>query len=123
MTGWIPDALIPPDAMAGRGGMPLDIPPTRKEVIRSQTTLEINERQGLQNQGFWVDIHLPRDRKYPDGQYNGSVIVRTQGSTVVEIPLEITLLDAYLPDENHSNVWVFNSNIESYFPPVFPPAR
>ena len=46
MKGWIPDALIPAHALPGTGGFPIDIP--------SGTS--------SQNQGFWIDIHLPRDQ-------------------------------------------------------------
>ena len=28
----------------------------------------------------------------------------------------MTLLPQYLPDENHSNLWLFNSSVENYFP-------
>jgi len=115
-TGWIPDALIPPDAIQGRGGFPLDIPRTRKEVVRSQNVLEINEAPAIQNQGFWVDFYLPRDRRYPAGLYQGKVRVFSEGRLVAEIPMELNLLPHYLPDENHTNVWVFNSDIHEYFP-------
>ena len=32
MTGWIPDALIPSDALTGKGGFPLTVPPTHVNV-------------------------------------------------------------------------------------------
>lgn len=107
MTGWIPDPLIPPDAMPGRGGFPLDIPPTREEVIRSQEILEINPRPATQNQGFWVDVHLPRNRSMPAGDYEGRVRVLEEGREKWSCPVRLTLLPHYLPDENHSNVWLF----------------
>ncbi len=109
MTGWIPDPLVPPDATPGRGGFPLDIPPTRGEVIRSQETLEIIPRPSLQNQGFWVDLHLPRDRSCPAGVYEGRVRVLSGGKEVWSCPLRLTLLPLALPDENHSNTWLFAS--------------
>ena len=100
MTGWIPDALIPTDATAGRGGFPLNIAPS-------------------QNQGLWVDIELPRDQKsFPSGVYNGYVIVSQAGTVVSQIPFEVTLLPQYLPDENKTTVWVFSSDVDSYFPNV-----
>jgi hypothetical protein len=98
MTGWIPDALIPTDALPGAGGFPVNI-------------------AASQNQGFWIDIQLPRDqKKYPAGLYEGRVQVRNQGKLVKKIPLEVTLLPYYLPDENHTTIWVFSSDVESYFP-------
>ena len=98
MTGWIPDALIPSDALPGAGGFPLDI-------------------AASQNKGFWIDIHLPRDqKKYQPGKYTGSVLVRNEGKLIKEIPLEVTLLPYYLPDENHTTIWVFSSDVQSYFP-------
>ncbi len=109
MTGWIPDPLIPPDATAGRGGFPLDIPPTAEEVVRSQETLTINARQALQNQGFWFDLYLPRAGACPAGEYTGAVRVLSAGKTVWTCPLRLTLLPLSLPDENHSNTWLFSS--------------
>jgi hypothetical protein len=98
MTGWIPDALIPADATKGRGGFPVDVLPA-------------------QNQGFWVDVELPRDQKaYPSGVYTGNVVVMQAGKVISEIPLEITLLPQYLPDDNKTTVWVFSSDVETYFP-------
>src|SRR4030095_10658164 len=69
MKGWIPDELIPMNAMAGRGGLPLDVLPldTSAKPIRTTTS---------QNQGFWIDIAMPRDqRNFPVGVYYGKVQV------------------------------------------------
>ncbi|MEA2063057.1 MAG: DUF4091 domain-containing protein [Gemmatimonadota bacterium] len=118
MTGWIPDALVPPDARPGRGGMPLDIPPTRETVHRRQNTLEVTPAPETQNQGFWIDLHLPRDKGCPAGLYRGAVRVYEQGRKVAELPLEVTLLPHYLPDLNHSNVWLYGSVevVNKYYP-------
>jgi hypothetical protein len=98
MTGWIPDALIPVNATPGRGGFPVDVGPSR-------------------NQGFWVDLHLPRDQdNYPSGIYHGMIQVLQSGEMVKEIPLEVTLLDEYLTDENHTNIWLYTSNVQAYYP-------
>jgi len=98
MTGWIPDALIPADAVACRGGFPLSI-------------------AGNRNQGFWIDIELPRDQKnFLPGKYYGTVNVSGEGKEVSKIPLEITLLPHYLPDEDKATVWVYSGDISSYFP-------
>lgn len=101
MKGWIPDALIPADALPGKGGFPINVSP-------------------LQNQGFWVDVQLPRDQKnFPPAIYSGKVQVSQMGKPVFEIPLEITLLPHYLTDENPGNVWLFTGDIYSYYPGLF----
>lgn len=98
MSGWIPDALIPVDAKAGLGGFPVEVGPSR-------------------NQGFWIDLHMPRNQDdYPSGIYLGSVQVLDKGQLKKEIPLEITLLPAFMPDENETNIWLYTSNVYSYFP-------
>ena len=113
MTGWIPDALIPADAMTGKGGFPLDVPPTREQVYRHQNTVDILPRRASQNQGFWIDLYLPRDSNHPAGLYESEIRVWESGKVFAIIPVTIELLDAYLPDENHSNVWVYSSGPES----------
>lgn len=109
MTGWIPDALIPAHVLPGTGGFPMEIPP-----------VSVNDRHFIncdaQNQGFWIDIHLPRDRSFPPGIYYGMVKVLQAGEIVREIPLEISLLPHYLPDENCTNIWLFSGDISAYFP-------
>ncbi len=98
MTGWIPDALIPADAKTGLGGFPVKVGPSR-------------------NQGFWIDVYLPRDREnYPEGIYEGSVKVYEKGQLKKQIPLEVSLLPEFLPDENKTNVWLFTSAVNSYYP-------
>ena len=109
MTGWMPDALIPTDALPGRGGFPLDI-----EAVDSNDKHFAG--RSAQNQGFWIDVHLPRDQKnFPAGKYLGSVQVLERGKTVREIPLEISLLPHYLSDKNHSNIWMYSGDINMYF--------
>jgi glycosyl hydrolase family 123 len=110
MTGWIPDALIPADALSGRGGFPLDVLPIKSNDIHFKGIT-------TQNQGFWIDIYLPRDQKnFPPGIYYGKVQVIQNGNSIKEIPLEVNLLPNYLPDENHTNIWLFSNEIEAYFP-------
>ncbi len=98
MKGWIPDALIPSGAIPGRGGFPVSI--------------EANV-----NQGFWIDVHLPRNQKdFPSGIYHGSVQILDEGKTVALIPLEITLLPHLLSDKNISDVWLVHESIGHYYP-------
>ncbi|HUU27695.1 MAG TPA: hypothetical protein VM123_07775 [archaeon] len=119
MSGWIPDALIPVDARAGQGGLPLDIPRARRQVIRHHEVMVI-PTPARQNQGFWIDLYLPRERSYPAGAYKGWVRVNESGREVAALPLEVTILPHYLPDENHSNIWLFHGKIDEYFPGLEP---
>ncbi len=119
MIGWIPDALIPSYAKQARGGFPVKVPPTEATVWRRQNELIITPRPAQINQGFWVDVYLPRDRNYPAGIYKSELIEWENGKAKVETPLEIEIINAYMPDENHSNVWVYNSGLDvlqTYFP-------
>src|SRR5690606_27149415 len=64
-----------------------------------------------------IDISLPRDQKEsPSGVYLGKVNVLQNGAKIKEIPLEITLLPNYLPDENRTNIWLYAGGIYSYYP-------
>ncbi|MFD2101478.1 hypothetical protein [Flagellimonas iocasae] len=116
MVGWIPDALIPSNAL-GKGGFPLTVPKTREITIRMQHRLEVIERQETQNQGFWIDLYLPRDRNFASGVYTSEITVWVNGKAASKLPVEIELINAYLPDENHSNVWMFTSknSMVNYF--------
>lgn len=119
MTGWIPDALIPSDALKGKGGFPLTVEATKEEVYRHQNIVERIPRRASQNQGFWIDLYLPRDRKCPPGIYKSEIQVWVNGKALTGIPVELELIDAYLPDENHSNVWMYNSGmgqLGAYYP-------
>ncbi len=121
MTGWIPDALIPSDALVSHGGFPLTIPPTMKEVYRHQNIVDVVPRKASLNQGFWIDLYLPRDQHYPSGIYVSEIQVWVEGKVFTRIPIEIEIIEAYLPDENHSNVWVYNSGMDElsvYFPGI-----
>lgn len=120
MSGWIPDALINKEAKRFSSGPTDRLDPGEfgkpTQFQKEMGGLPINI-EPLQNQGFWVDIHLPRDRKnFPDGVYIGSVQVLEKGNLIKQIPLEITLLPEYLPDENKTNIWLFTSDVNSYFP-------
>lgn len=112
MTGWIPDALIPSDALPRMGSQPMNI-----SAINNND--EFFSGLETQNQGFWIDIHLPRDQEYfPPGIYMGNVKVYAEGNLIEEIALELTLLPFYLGDENRTNVWLYADGLSSYFPDV-----
>ena len=66
-----------------------------------------------------MDLYLPRDRNYPAGIYASEIQVWANGKVFSRIPVQIEIVDVYLPDENRSNVWVYNSGMEElgiYFP-------
>ena len=88
ITGWIPDALVPFSAAAGKGGAPFDIGASL-------------------NQGVWVDITVPRTASV--GTYTGTITVTVGATTAAEIPLELEVLDFVLPDESHYGSMVFIS--------------
>ena len=123
MTGWIPDALIPSNARPGRGGFPVRVPPTRREEWRMQNELKITPRRALQNQGFWIDLYLPRNRNMPPGKYESVISVWSSGIVKSSIPVEIELIPVFMPDKNHSNVWVFSSGpeqLQRFYPGLTP---
>lgn len=83
--GWTPVALVPENATAGRGGFPVHV-------------------AANQNQGFWFDIYVARDRS--PGMYRGEVTV-TADKTTKRIPIEIDVLDVALPDENSLRAMIY----------------
>jgi hypothetical protein len=80
--GWVPDALIPFSAAAGKGGAPFDIPAST-------------------NQGVWVDLYIPRDSQA--GLFAGEVQVSVGGTLTHQIPIDLQVYDFTLPDETHFN--------------------
>jgi hypothetical protein len=121
MTGWIPDALIPSDALTGKGGFPVTVPPTESSIYRHQNIVEILPRARSINQGFWIDLYLPRDRNKPSGVYESEIQIWASGEVRARLPVRIEILNAYLPDQNHSNVWMYSSGtdeLSAYFPGI-----
>lgn len=115
-TGWIPDPLIPAAATRDKGGFPVTVPAAGEQIVRTDHEMSIQPAASLQNQGFWVDVYLPRDPEMPAGLYRGEVRVIAEGEEVARLPIELRLLDAVMPDENHSTVWLYTSNVGRYFP-------
>jgi len=118
MTGWIPDALIPSYARVGMGGFPVTVLPTRETEWRHQNELKITPRPPAQNQGFWIDLYLPRTQDLPPGAYESTISVWENGRLKKSVPVYLEVVNAFMPDENHSNVWVHNSGInelKNYF--------
>jgi len=83
--GLKPVQLVPENARAGQGGMPLAVPASRVQAI-------------------WFEIYTPRD--LPEGKYSGTVTVQAD-SDKREIPVELELFDFTLPDRNSMHAMVF----------------
>ena len=83
MDGWIPDALIPLD--------PAD-------------TFSVPAGR---NQGVWIDVFIPPDT--PPGHYPGTLVVEVDGSPASQIPIELEVLDAVLPDVPTTRTMLFFS--------------
>jgi hypothetical protein len=83
--GWKPVQLVPENARAGRGGLPIRV--------------EAGKRQAL-----LVEIDTGRDR--PAGHYTGTVEV-SAGAARTSLPVSLDLLDFSLPDRPTLPVMVF----------------
>ena len=93
-TGYQPVQLVPENARAGRGGLPVDVPPRT-------------------NQALWIEIYTTRD--LPAGVYEGNILVRA-GSVERAVPIELELFDFTLPDESSLDAMIFfdPSEVELY---------
>lgn len=84
-AGWKPVQLVPENARAGRGGLPIAVPASR-------------------NQALWIEIYTGRGR--PAGIYEGTLRLQADGGSI-DVPVELEILDFTLPDENSLNVMVY----------------
>jgi hypothetical protein len=84
-TGYQPVQLVPENARADRGGLPIDVPPWT-------------------NQAFWIELYPGRE--LPAGVYEGEVLLRAGGGTHA-VPIELELFDFALPDESSLDAMVF----------------
>jgi hypothetical protein len=91
-TGWMPDALVPLKARPGRGGLPVAV-------------------KGGTQQGFWIDLAIPRGPEIPAGMFRGRVTATTNRGTAT-LPLELTIVDATLPDGDAIKTMIYISDIE-----------
>jgi hypothetical protein len=80
--GWYPDALMPERRVDLFTGLPFSIPDVYNNI------------PGQKNQGVWVDVFVPYDRKAaPPGRYSGNVVVSWKGrSDVIKIALDVWVL-------------------------------
>ncbi len=84
-TGWKPVQLVPENAKSGRGGLPIDVEPSK-------------------NQAFWIDVYTGKG--LPAGIYDGAVRLRA-GDSFRDIPVELELFDFELPDENSMSAMLY----------------
>src|SRR5262245_19916672 len=87
-TGWKPVQLVPENAKAGRGGLPIAVSPD-------------------QNQAIWIDVYI--DRARAAGLYKGTIEIRADASRRT-IPVELEVFDFTLPDENSMNAMLYYSS-------------
>ena len=86
--GWKPVQLVPENALPGKGGFPLTVPPSV-------------------NQGIWVEIYLQRN--LPAGIYQGNLTLNLDQEKMA-LPVELELFDFTLPDENSMHAMIFHES-------------
>jgi hypothetical protein len=84
-TGWKPVQLVPENARAGKGGLPVAVRPG-------------------ETQSLWFEIYTGRD--HPAGVYEGAVALTADGRPV-SVPIELEVLDFTLPDSNALTAMVY----------------
>jgi hypothetical protein len=87
-TGWKPVQLVPENARAGRGGLPVAVRPN-------------------ENQSIWIDVYVDRNRK--PGVYRGTIAIDADGEART-LPVELEVLDFVLPDENSMHAMLYYSS-------------
>ena len=76
-VGPVPDALIPVDSAPQWSPYPMTIAPRSNGIV-------------------WIDLNVPRDQ--PTGLYRGTIAVHAGEKGLAEIPVELDVVDATLPD-------------------------
>jgi hypothetical protein len=87
-TGWKPVQLVPENARAGRGGLPVAIVPNG-------------------NQAIWVELYVDRSRAA--GIYKGAIELRADGVRRL-LPIALEVFDFTLPDENSMHAMLYYSS-------------
>ncbi|WP_164821274.1 glycoside hydrolase domain-containing protein [Paenibacillus koleovorans] len=97
-TGWVPNQLVPENALPGKGGFPLEVLPNR-------------------NQGLWFEVYTAKD--LPAGVYTGTVNVKVDGHSY-PVPVELKLFDFTLPDENSTDIMLYyeDDQVNRYHQPA-----
>lgn len=76
-VGAVPDALIPVDNAPRWWPYPMRILPRSNGIV-------------------WIDLNVPRDQR--TGLYRGAIRVQAAGVPIAEVPVELEVVDALLPD-------------------------
>jgi glycosyl hydrolase family 123 len=84
-VGWKPVQLVPENAHAGRGGLPVRVAPRR-------------------GQSLWFEVYTGRGR--PAGVYEGAVTLTADGRPRT-VPVELRIFDFALPDVNSVDAMVY----------------
>lgn len=84
-VGWKPVQLVPENARAGRGGLPVRVAPRR-------------------GQSLWFEVYTGRGR--PAGVYEGTITLTADGRKST-VPVELRLFDFALPDTNSVDAMVY----------------
>lgn len=84
-TGWKPVQLVPENARADRGGLPIQVAPD-------------------ENQAIWIEIAI--DRRRHAGRYRGSIEIAAD-EVRRTLPIELRVFDFTLPDENSMHAMLF----------------
>ena len=87
-TGWKPVQLVPENARAGRGGLPISVRPG-------------------ENQAIWIEIYIDRGRR--SGLYKGNIEISADRLRRV-VPIELEVFDFTLPDENSMHAMLYYSS-------------
>ena len=87
-TGWKPVQLVPENARAARGGLPVAVRPS-------------------ENQAIWIEIYIDRSRHA--GRYRGSLEVQADRVRRL-VPIELEVFDFALPDENSMHAMLYYSS-------------
>ena len=86
--GWKPVQLVPENARAGRGGLPISVHPG-------------------ENQAIWIEIYIDRARQ--PGFYKGNLEILADRVRRL-VPIEFEVFDFILPDENSMHAMLYYSS-------------
>ncbi len=84
-TGWKPVQLVPENARADRGGLPISV-------------------KADENQSIWIEVYIDRNRQ--PGVYKGTIEVEADEARQT-LPIELEVFNFTLPDENSMHAMLF----------------
>lgn len=88
-TGRMPDALIPIAIAPAWSPYPMSIGAKKNGVV-------------------WIDLAIEKTK--PPGLYKGNVVVKSGGSAIATLPLELDVIDAVLPDRPVRTMLYFHAS-------------